>query len=231
MAKSFSPNLAKTLDKAAGLVKNLFERRPKVVKEDTNNPKAAEALVEQYYVTLESVYQTVDPAKAKSAPAVQARQKIEKLIAASPAERTWSSANHFEQLLIPMLDEERLRTELLRRVDEAKRLKLAIAEFYVNRIKDEGLGLPEASADANKVKSMRSLLARVTDDLQWHHKQRHLRRELMHTARQRVMRLFLFSLIGFIVLLIVIEAKHTGGSESEKVPLGANSTKVTDQTK
>lgn len=230
-ASSFAAGFAKARDKSAELVNNLFEQRPKVVKEGANKSNVAEALVHQYFVTLESAYQTVDLAKAKSGPAAQAKQKIEKIIKASPAKRTWESANQFEQLLIPLLDEERLRTELLRRVDEAKRLKLPIADFYETRIKEEGLGLPEASTDANKVKFMRSLLARVTDDLQWHYRQHHLRRELMSTARQRVMWLFLFSLIGFILLLIVIEAKNTGDPKSQNVTQGANSTKVTDKPK
>jgi hypothetical protein len=90
--------------------------------------------------------------------------------------------------------------------------------FYEGRIRDEELDKP-GDAPPEKAELMRTLLARLTDDLQWFYRQRHLRRDLARAAARRVTILFLASLAVFLFLLFAVDGEKK--TQADQPPGGS----------
>ncbi len=109
--------------------------------------------------------------------------------------RAWDDAYLCERLLVEMMEEPRLEVELERRILDAQALGLPAAEFYRGRLKTAAD--MKDMVDQDRIKLARSLLARLTLDLQWYYNQLDLKRRYAHRAQKRVSWLFLVSLILF----------------------------------
>ncbi len=116
----------------------------------------------------------------------------------------WDDAFAAERLLVEVLDDDALEVELERRILEARDLKAdALAEFYAGRKqKPSGAEGAPARLEAEQVRVNRSLLARLTRDLQWHYGQQDLKRRYSYEAQQRVVFTFLGALVVFVAVML-----------------------------
>ncbi len=132
------------------------------------------------------------------------------------AARVWDDAFQCERLIVEVLDAPRLEIELERRILEAQSLNLPLAEFYRGRVrapssKDEVLG-------RDQIEYNRSLLGRLTRDLQWEYSQRNLKRRYAHRAQMRVCFVFLAALAVF--SLVMLETFKVAKTIAEQVEGG-----------
>lgn len=129
--------------------------------------------------------------------------EIEKLLLVESGKRDWRQAYRIEQQLAHLLDGDRLRTELARRMDEARQLNLPSADFYDARVKSELLD-DQAALDDAKVDRLRALLGRLTNDLQWFYTQRYVKRGYARFAVRRVTTAFVIAFVVFVMILLFL---------------------------
>lgn len=139
--------------------------------------------------------------------------------------RVWDDAFACERLMIDILDADALMVELDRRTLEMRAVNPSLSEFYSGRVKsatDDATELTEAQVNLN-----RTLLRRLTRDIQWEYGQNDLRRRYAREAQVRVVYTFIGSLAFFafvmfwtfnFVQLKASEVAATGAATQEEQP-------------
>lgn len=125
----------------------------------------------------------------------------------------WDDAYLCERLMVQLFDQTMLDVELQRRITEAQELGLPISEFYRGRVQTPADG--HILLEAEQVAVNRSLLSRLTLDLQWHYNMRDVKRRYAHLAQKRVSWTFLMSLLVFSsVMYLTFDFGGTEGSQN-----------------
>lgn len=168
---------------------------------DAQVKKAREDLLNQFYSTLHVMYLGAGPERAET-------REIHELIRSKLGddESTWHQAYEIEQLLAFIIREDQLTTELPRRMVEAKALNLSFVDELEKQYKDAYDKLLKANEDEERKKiqlTLRCILHRLLNDLQWFYEQRIRRRDAAKRLSVRVSALFLSAFLFFFGLLFV----------------------------
>lgn len=121
---------------------------------DLLNPseKKRKDLIDQFYLSLDTSFQRIKASAEQN----EHLKLLETLELSFQQPRTWRSAYHIEQLLLPLYDDEKLTIELTRRLIDVKcHLKPELGEFYEKAVNQSDHSLNHA------------LLGRMVSDLQW----------------------------------------------------------------
>jgi hypothetical protein len=145
-------------------------------------------LREQFYVTLRAQLVRIED---HSPPESGALQRVRDLLAPGRRPR-WSECYEVEQLMVSLLDETALKTELeLRLVEAHDNLKRAGLLAYYER----EVNHPNIDAAGRRV-----LLARLLDDLQWRYTVQEGKRRFSKSLTTRTSMAFLVALAAFCLL-------------------------------
>jgi hypothetical protein len=150
-------------------------------------------LTDQFYVTLRAYRARLHPPESKATAATL--QRVDELL--DPRRQgSWSEAYEVEQLLIPLFDDDTLRTELEVRVVEANgALRTQLADLSAKEV---------AAAGPAAVERRRSLLARLVNDLQWRYTVNEVKRRYSKEITSRTGRLSAAALALFAIWTTVI---------------------------
>lgn len=157
--------------------------------------------IEQFYATLNATYAAVQPGTDASADDKRIGARIEALITVAPDKQDWRAAYLAEQLMVNLLKGDMLRTELVRRTEEAVKLKLDFAATYDAAVKAEKFDQPAATQQEGSEARARALLARLTNDLQWLYTKRFTKRKLAYDAMSRVRGVVFIAFVTFGLVL------------------------------
>jgi len=147
-----------------------------------------ENLREQFYVTLRAQLTRVEDHKP---PESLALRRVRELLADERKPR-WSECYEVEQLMVTLLDDATVKTELdLRLVEAEENLKRAGLHAYYER---------EARSPTLDGDGRRVLLARLLDDLQWRYTVQEGKRRFSKSLTTRTSVAFLVALAGFCLL-------------------------------
>jgi len=150
-------------------------------------------LLDQFYVTLRSIQQSINRTASTSPELAGIRNRIDKLF---EAPKSWRNAYEIEQLQCFLFAGGQLDTEITRRFDEADSRKLASAVALKAL-----LGPPEKWQEVSEDKK-RAVLQRLLNDLQWFYTQRFQRRRTARVLNQRVSKVFLTAFALLVTILI-----------------------------
>jgi hypothetical protein len=148
-------------------------------------------LIAQFYVTLEASFARVKDAGPKLSD--DAFRRVEQLL--DPAQpRNWTNAYAIEQLLIHLLDDDTVITELQIRVREAKAiLRTDLAEYYAAEVVKTSLTRGQR----------RALLGRLVNDLQWRYTVNEVKRQYSKSITLNTGRFFILSLAVFAIAVLL----------------------------
>jgi hypothetical protein len=208
-----------------------FSRRQNDVPK-TKDSIVREDLLEQFYATLRATYLSAEQ------PTVNTREIHERICARLDGEHTWGGAYEIEQLLTFILTEEQLATEVGRRMGEAEALDLPFVSRLAKQLGEANAVLTDKArdqaAEARAWRTIRYVLHRLLNDLQWFYQQRIHRRDAAMRLSLRVSALFFTALAYFFALLFVqFFAHHLGpanvggepGSQSVERPISDGAAK------
>lgn len=160
-----------------------------------------EDLLDQFYSTLRVTYLSAQK------PADDTDEIHQRIRAGLDGERSWRGAYEIEQLLAFIMTKEQLTTEVVRRMNEAEALKLPFVPGLSKQLGEALAVLNDEKQDAEtKARSwdtVRYVLHRLLNDLQWFYKQRIRRRDAAMRLSLRVSALFFTALVYFFALLFI----------------------------
>ena len=187
-----------------------------------------EELLDQFYATLEVMYLAAEPSPKPASDSmekntnttetntqtVKQHERIRALL--DDSERSWGGAYEIEQLLAFVMTDEQVAIELGRRIAEAKALKLKYsseleARYNTTRLIIDGNDTKNKQREQS-LTSMRFILQRLLNDLQWFYKQRIRRYEAAKRLSARVSALFLSAFTIFFFLLFIQYFSNPPGS-------------------
>jgi hypothetical protein len=147
-------------------------------------------LIAQFYVTLEASFAKVRDGGPP--PSGEAFRRVEQLLGPEQP-RNWTNAYAVEQLLIHLLDDDTVVTELQIRVREAKTLlRKDLAEYYTTEVVK-----PLAPGQR------RALLGRLVNDLQWRYTVNEVKRQYSKSITLNTGRFFILSLVVFAAAVLL----------------------------
>ena len=158
----------------------------KVPKDLTNR------LIDQFYITLLASCERIHNQNGSSG-SHASFDEVKALLAREP--RTWRTAYHVEQLLVPHLNDQELELELRRRLVDAQRsLAPEVYGAY-----EQAKGIIDAQEDAAQKRAERILLlGRLTSDLQWKSELGETEREYERQITKRTAWFFIAVFVTFL---------------------------------
>lgn len=169
------------------------------------------SMTHKYYLTLRALFKKVENPGPVKGEKNEICERINKLL--NETQMNWSNAQEAELLLAEVIDEPTLRVEVCRRLSEVDSLEDgAVKSFYNNHsCKDLRKEVP-TEGEEKKTKHLfpeeylRSLYARLLNDLQWQSNKDLWKKKLANDARTKSGLLFIGVLLTF--LSIVSFALH-----------------------
>lgn len=147
-------------------------------------------LTAQFYVTLEAAFAKVKSISGRASE--DAYRRIEDLLAPEHP-RNWTNAYAIEQLLVHLMDDDAVATELQVRTREATAaLRRSLAEYYEQ----------QAAKDTQTPVTRRALLTRLVNDLQWRYTVNEVKRQYSKNITLNAGRFFAASLAIFAVAML-----------------------------
>jgi hypothetical protein len=157
-------------------------------------------LLDQFYSTLHVIALAARSHGPSEGTNTEVDAKLRQLFEEPPS---WRGAYEIEQLLSLVMTEEQLNTELERRLEEARQLKLT----YVGTLEKQW-GAATSPASENNVSLKRALLQRLLNDLQWFYFQRIQRRSASKKLGLRVSAMFLSAFLFFFLVISIQFLAH-----------------------
>ena len=154
-------------------------------------------LLDQFYSTLHVIALAARSHGVSEGTNTEVDAKLRQLFDEPPS---WRGAYEIEQLLSLVMTEEQLNTELERRLEEARELRLT----YVGTLEKQW----GAATTENNVPLKRALLQRLLNDLQWFYFQRIQRRSAGKKLGLRVSAMFLSAFLFFFLVLSIQFLAH-----------------------
>lgn len=183
-------------------------------------PKVSSQTSQQFIGTLETTFHSIPH---DSAEPNQIAGHIKKLLAVKENEDVWPRAYKIERLMPNLFSGGQLRTELLRRIDEAKKTGASFANFYEGQVKIEDLDELDAASGQSGSK-YRAILLRLIGDLQWLYNARYVKRSYSRVAGRRVTTIFILAFLIFVIAIL-----HSGrGIENMPITKPNTSASTTD---
>lgn len=163
------------------------------------------SLLRQFFMKLNATYlrltRDLPPERLDKPDLTRVREILSKDTGINPPVVFWRDAYEAEQLMISIMPAAEVRADLIKFMDDAKRLGVASHDSYREEmnalIKNEKTveqGSPEAARAA-------ALMLRVLDDLQWRYSQRYHLRQLAQRYMWRMLWVFVFIAFFFAAAL------------------------------
>jgi hypothetical protein len=200
---------------SSGFIRHQFDDAP-----NSQHRRVREDLLEQFYCTLRAGYLSAEKEKPET------REIHQRIRAGLNGEPSWVGAYEVEQLLTFVMTREQLATEISRRMGEAEELDLPFVPRLAKQLGEAQALLTDkdrdAAAEDRAWNTIRYVLHRLLNDLQWFYKQRIRRRDAAMRLSLRVGALFFTALAYFFALLFVQFFAHnpsqdaTSGIEGEQ---------------
>ncbi|MEM8754356.1 MAG: hypothetical protein AAGF90_15370 [Pseudomonadota bacterium] len=164
------------------------------VTEETENI----SLLRQFFMKLNATYlrltRDLPPERLDKPDLTRVREILSKDTGQNPPVVFWRDAYEAEQLMVSIMPAAEARADLIKFMDDAKRLEIssydAYREEFADLAKNPQTGV-DGSAEAGQA---RALLLRVLDDLQWRYSQRYHLRRICQLYMLRMF--FVFSVIA-----------------------------------